>query len=131
MYLQQLVKTDLGGVGYLVGDTDTNVCAVVDPPLELVDDILELVAANGMRVISVIESHLHTDSVSGCMELARRTGAIIYTHELAIVDYPHQKLTDGIFRFFSARGASMTSASHQEEPLMSPAANTLMVRRYL
>lgn len=131
MYLQQLVKTDLGGVGYLVGDTDAAVCAVVDPPLDMVDDILELVAAKGMRVISVIESHLHTEAVSGCRELARRTGAIISTHELARVDYPHQKLTDGIFRFFSARGAPSTSVSHQEEPLMSPEATTLMVRRYL
>ena len=52
MYLQQLVKTDPGCVVYLVGDTDAAVCAVVDPPLDMVDDILELVAAKGMRVIS-------------------------------------------------------------------------------
>jgi predicted ester cyclase len=131
MYLQQLVKEVLGGVGYLVGDTDAAVCAVVDPRLDMVEDILELVAAKGMRIIAVIESHLHADSVSGCRELARRTGATIYTHELAVADYPHQKLTDGVFRLFSARGASMASVTHQDEPLMSPEANTVMVRHYL
>jgi predicted ester cyclase len=131
MYLQPLFKEDLGGVGYLIGDTDAAICAVVDPRLDMVEDILELVAAKGMRVIAVIESQLHADAVTGSRELARRTGASIYVHERAVVDYPHQKLIDGIFRFFSAWGASTTSASHQEEQLMSPEANTVMVRRYL
>jgi predicted ester cyclase len=131
MYLQQLVKTDQGCIGYLVGDTDAAVCAVVDPPLDMVDDILELVAAKGMRIISVIESHLHTDAVSGSRELARRSGATIYTHEQAAVDYPHQQLPDGIFRFFSTSESLTTSDSHQEEPVMSPEAHTIMVHRYL
>ena len=131
MYLQQLVKEDLGGVGYLVGDTDTAVCAVVDPRLDMVEDILELVAAKEMRVISVIESQLHADSVSGSRELARRTGATIYVHEQAAVDYPHQKLPDGIFRLFSASGASTTRLTDQGEPAMSPEANALLVGRYL
>jgi hypothetical protein len=41
MYLQQLFNTDQGRACYLVGDTDAAVCAVVDPPLDMVDDILE------------------------------------------------------------------------------------------
>ncbi len=131
MYLQQLVKEDLGCASYLVGDTNTAVCVVVDPPLDLVDDILDLVEARGMRVIAVIESHLHADPTPGCRELARRTGASIYMHELAATDYPHQKLTDGIFRLFSAKGVSTTSLAHQGAPLLSPEAYTVLVRRYL
>jgi predicted ester cyclase len=131
MYLQQLVKEDLGGAGYLVGNTDAAVCAVVDPRLDMVEDILELVAAKGMRITAVIESHLHADSVSGCRELARRTGATIYVHERAAVDYPHQQLPDGIFRLSSATGGSMTRLTHQGEPVMSPEANSILVHRYL
>ena len=131
MYLQQLAKEDLGGVGYLVGDSDAAICAIVDPRLDMVEDILELVAVKGMRITAVIESHWHADFVSGSRELARRTGATIYTHELAAVDYPHQKLTDGIFRLFSTRGVSTTNTSQQGEQLMAPEANAAMVRRYL
>ena len=131
MYLQQLVKKDQGGVGYLVGDRDTAVCVVVDPPLDMVDDILERVTAKGMRITAVIESHVHADPVSGCKELARRTGATIYVHELAVVDYPHQKLSDGIFRLFSTRGASPRGVSHPGASLVSAEANTALVRRYL
>ena len=70
MYLQPLVKADLSVAGYLIGDTDAAVCAVVDPPLDMIDDILERAAAKGMRITAVIESHVHADSVSGSRELA-------------------------------------------------------------
>lgn len=41
MYFKQLVKEDLGCASYLVGDTDAGVCAVVDPRLDMIEDILE------------------------------------------------------------------------------------------
>jgi hydroxyacylglutathione hydrolase len=95
MYFKQLVKEDLGCASYLVGDTDAAICAVVDPRLDMVEDILELVAAKGMRLTAVIETHLHADHLSGQRELARRTGATIYVHALAGVAYPHTPLHDG------------------------------------
>ena len=127
MYL----KEDLGGVGYLVGDTDVAICAIVDPPLDTIDDIMDRAAAKGMRITAVIESQVSADAGAGSRELARRTGATIYVHERAAVAYPHQKLPDGIFRFFCAREALPTSASLQEEPLMSLEANIALARRYL
>ena len=131
MYLQQLVKKDQGCASYLVGDSDTAVCAIVDPPLDMIDDILELVAAKGIRITAVIESHVHADVVSGSRELARRAGATLYVHERAAVDYPHQKLPDGIFHLFSTSRASPRGVSHPGASLLSAEANTALVRRYL
>ena len=74
MYFKQLVKEDLGCASYLVGCTNAEVCAVVDPRLDMVDDILELTASKGMRVTAVIETHNHADHISGHGEIARRTG---------------------------------------------------------
>lgn len=95
MFFKQLVKEDLGCASYIVGCTNAGVCAVVDPRLDMVDDILELTAARDLQVTAVIETHNHADHVSGHGELARRTGAEIYIHEQAGVDYPHKKLKDG------------------------------------
>ena len=75
MYFKQLVKEDLGCASYMVGCLNKGVCAVVDPRLDMVDDILELAAAKGMRVQAVIETHNHADHISGHGEIARRTGA--------------------------------------------------------
>jgi len=85
MYFKQLVKEDLGCASYMVGCLNAGECAVIDPRLDMVDDILELAAAKGMRVTSVIETHNHADHISGHGEIARRTGATIYVHELANV----------------------------------------------
>jgi hydroxyacylglutathione hydrolase len=95
MYFKQLVKEDLGCASYIVGCTNAGVCAVVDPRLDMVDEILELAGQKDMRVTAVIETHNHADHVSGHGELARRTGATVYVHELAHVAYPHEELRDG------------------------------------
>ena len=95
MYFKQLVKEDLGCASYIVGCVNAAVCAVVDPRLDMVDDILELAAARNMRIVAIIETHNHADHISGHGELARRTGAPIYVHEQAGAAYPHKKLKDG------------------------------------
>jgi len=95
MYFKQLVKEDLGCASYIVGCTNAGVCAVVDPRLDMVDDILELAVAKGMRVTAVIETHNHADHISGHGEIARRTGATVCIHELAEAGYPHENLKDG------------------------------------
>src|SRR6266550_348745 len=95
MYFKQLVKEDLGCASYIVGCTNAGVCAVIDPRLDMVDDILDLAEAKQMQVTAVIETHTHADHVSGHGEIARRTGATIYIHELAEAGYPHKKLKDG------------------------------------
>ena len=95
MYFKQLVKEDLGCASYIVGCPDAGICAVVDPRLDMVDEILALTSAKGLRVTAVIETHNHADHISGHGELAERSGARVYVHEQADVAFPHQKLKDG------------------------------------
>ncbi|HEY1350590.1 MAG TPA: rhodanese-like domain-containing protein [Ktedonobacteraceae bacterium] len=95
MYFKQLVKEDLGCASYIVGCSSAGICAVVDPRLDMVDDILTLTSTSGLQVSAVIETHTHADHVSGHGELAERTGACIYVHALADVAFPHRQLLDG------------------------------------
>ncbi|HZS78701.1 MAG TPA: MBL fold metallo-hydrolase [Ktedonobacteraceae bacterium] len=95
MYFKQIVKEDLGCASYIVGCPNAGVCAVIDPRLDMVDEILSLADAKGMKVAAVIETHNHADHISGHGEIARRTGADIYVHEQAGVSYPHKTVKDG------------------------------------
>lgn len=95
MYFKQLVKEDLGCASYIVGCSNAGTCAVIDPRLDMVDEILALTSARGLRVTAVIETHNHADHISGHGDLAERTGAPIYVHEQADVAFPHEKLKDG------------------------------------
>jgi hydroxyacylglutathione hydrolase len=116
MYFKQLVKEDLGCASYIVGCTSAGACAVVDPRLDMVEDILGLVAAQGMHVSAVIETHTHADHISGHGEIARRSGATIYVHELAGAAYPHTDLRDGDqLRFGVARIRVIHTPGHRPE----------------
>ena len=116
MYFKQLVKEDLGCASYIIGCTNAGTCAIIDPRLDMVDDILELTAAKGLQIKAVIETHNHADHVSGHGELSHRTGAEIYIHEQAGVKYPHKTLKDGDeLQFGVARLRVIHTPGHRPE----------------
>jgi hydroxyacylglutathione hydrolase len=125
MYFKQFVKEDLGCASYLVGCTTEGVCAVIDPRLDMVDEILAAANAKGMEVKAVIETHNHADHISGHGEIARRTGAEIYVHEAAGVEYPHKNLKDGDeLRFGVAKLRVMHTPGHRPEHIALAVADT-------
>jgi hydroxyacylglutathione hydrolase len=68
---------------------------VCDPHIDHVDEYLALAEAAGAGIGHVFETHVQADHVSGALELARRTGAKVYVHESAEVDFPHVDVRDG------------------------------------
>jgi glyoxylase-like metal-dependent hydrolase (beta-lactamase superfamily II)/rhodanese-related sulfurtransferase len=125
LYFKQLVKEDLGCASYIVGCTSEGVCAVIDPRVDMVDDILELTATKGLQVKAVIETHNHADHISGHGELSRRTGADIYVHERAGVTYPHKDLKDGDeLQFGVARLRIVHTPGHRPEHIALTVSDT-------
>ena len=51
---------------YLIGDRDTRECMVVDPAWA-VDELVDLVAADDMKLTGVLATHYHPDHVGGSM----------------------------------------------------------------
>ena len=84
----------LSQASYLIGDETTGRAAVVDPRRD-VQDYLDDAAASGLSIDYVIETHVHADFLSGHLELAAATGAVIVYGEAADVHFPHRKVTDG------------------------------------
>ncbi len=75
---------------YLVGDRDTRECVVIDPAWA-VDDLLDLVEADGMKVVGALATHYHPDHVGGTMygftvegaaRFVARAGAKLHCHRL-------------------------------------------------
>lgn len=94
MYAQQFFVEGLGCSSYLVGCEAHGVAAVIDPDRE-VNKYIEAARGRGLQITHVIETHLHADHVSGNTDLAERTGADIYLHELAQAEFSHRPLKDG------------------------------------
>jgi DMSO/TMAO reductase YedYZ molybdopterin-dependent catalytic subunit/rhodanese-related sulfurtransferase/glyoxylase-like metal-dependent hydrolase (beta-lactamase superfamily II) len=94
MILTQHYLACLSHASYLIGDETTGRAVVVDPRRD-VDVYLQEAAEKGLRIERVIETHIHADFLSGHLELADRTGAVISYGEGADVDFPFEPLQDG------------------------------------
>ena len=73
-------------VSYIVADPETRVCAIIDPVLDydpsggrtstpLADKMLKAIAAAGLRVEWIIDTHVHADHLTAAAYLKRATGA--------------------------------------------------------
>jgi DMSO/TMAO reductase YedYZ molybdopterin-dependent catalytic subunit/rhodanese-related sulfurtransferase/glyoxylase-like metal-dependent hydrolase (beta-lactamase superfamily II) len=94
MILTQHYLACLSHASYLIGDETTGRAAVVDPRRDI-DVYLEQAAEHGLRIERVIETHVHADFLSGHLELAERTGAVISYGAGAEVSFPIEPLHDG------------------------------------
>jgi hydroxyacylglutathione hydrolase len=92
MYFRQFYLGCLAHASYLIGSKGE--AAVVDPRRD-VDEYLAEAEAQGLRILWVLETHLHADFVSGHRELAERTGATIVFGRQAEAAFPHHAVGDG------------------------------------
>src|SRR6266545_1018286 len=95
MIFRQVLYPDTGCASYVLGCLSEEKLAIVDPHEALVDDYLDVARRAESPIVAIIETHVHADHRSGAMALAERTGAPIYVHAAADVDYPHQAVAGG------------------------------------
>ena len=115
MHFRQFYVGCLSHASYLIGDEGEAV--VVDPSRD-VDMYLEEAETHGMKITTILETHLHADFVSGHRELAARTGATIGVSARAEAGYPHRPLRDGDeIKFGRARLKVLETPGHTPESL--------------
>ncbi len=75
MIFRQLFDKESSTYTYLVADEKTGEAALVDPVVEHVERDLKLVSELGLRLVSVFDTHVHADHVTGAGKLRDRTSA--------------------------------------------------------
>ena len=68
---------------------------LIDPVMEQVDEYLKVLGQNHLRLIKVVDTHLHADHFTGMSELRRLTGCINCAHEKNQSEKLAQRLSDG------------------------------------
>lgn len=84
----------LSQASYFIGDETTGRAVVVDPRRDI-DAYLEQAQQHGLCIERVVETHIHADFLSGHLELAAATGAVICYGKGADVEFPIEPLRDG------------------------------------
>ena len=95
LWFRQYYLGCLSHASYVVGDTGSGRAVVVDPQRDIAQYLADA-ESNGLRIERVIETHLHADFLSGHLELAEATGAVIsYGHAASgRLEYPVELLDD-------------------------------------
>ena len=94
MIFTQYYLDCLSQASYLVGDAGSGEAVCIDPRRDI-EEYLEDAAAQGLRIVGVINTHFHADFVSGHLELAEATGAWIGYGTAAQADFEVRPLADG------------------------------------
>ena len=94
MIFTQYYLDCLSQASYLIGDDTTGRAVVVDPRRD-VDEYVRDAGAAGLTIELVIETHFHADFLSGHLELAAATGAVIAYSSVAETEFESRKLADG------------------------------------
>jgi glyoxylase-like metal-dependent hydrolase (beta-lactamase superfamily II)/rhodanese-related sulfurtransferase len=94
MFFRQYNLDCLSLFSYMIGDTTTGRAVVVDPQRDISQYVADATAA-GLRIERVIETHFHADFLSGHLELAEATGAVVSYGSAAKPDFPIDPLDHG------------------------------------
>lgn len=92
MFIQQFFVPGLAHSSYLLGGA--SLCAIVDPRRD-VGLYLDAAAAMGMKITHILQTHLHADFVSGHIDLAELTGAVIVAPKSAQCNFNHLPVAEG------------------------------------
>jgi hydroxyacylglutathione hydrolase len=88
LYLKQMELGPMQNFVYLIGDTATRDCVVVDPAWEI-DAILDEIQSDDMRLTGMLVTHTHQDHVGGHLfghdipgiaQVLERSPAKVYVH---------------------------------------------------
>src|SRR5215472_5628219 len=94
MILRQYLHVDPVAASYLYGCGGRAAAAVVDPIGEI-GPYIDAADETGMRILYVIDTHLHADHISSGRDLARATGADYVLFADAQVAFPFRGVRDG------------------------------------
>lgn len=91
----QLFETESSTYTYLIADKQSKEAAIIDPVLNTVDRDLKLIDELGLRLMYVLDTHIHADHITGAAEIRNRTHAKTAVSQTALVQCVDIPLEDG------------------------------------
>ena len=88
MLLKYFYDEALAHASYMVGCQRSNEAMIVDPGRDI-EQNLAMAEREKMKIVSVAETHVHADYVSGARELADRVNAKLYLSDEGPADWKY------------------------------------------
>src|SRR5207253_10491982 len=94
MIFRQLFDSVSGTYSYLLASRHGGEALILDPVLEKADRYCQLLRELDLRLVKVVDTHLHADHVTGLGELRDRTHCVTIVGEQSKVDVVAMRVAD-------------------------------------
>ncbi len=95
MIFRQLFHTETCTYTYLLASRRGSEALLIDPVFERVDRYMQLLDELELKLVKVLDTHVHADHITGMGELRNRTKCVTVMGEQAAVDVVSMRVTDG------------------------------------
>ena len=94
MIFRQLFDSVSSTYTYLIGSRAGGEALIIDPVLEKVDSYIKLLEQLDVKLVKVIDTHIHADHISGIAELRDRTNCITIMGDATKADVVSMRVAD-------------------------------------
>src|SRR5260370_33143713 len=109
----QLFEHETSSLTYVLADDATQSALIIDPVLETVARDLQLLRELELDLRHILETHLHSDHITGAAPLPAATGARVAVVRARRIRGAYAYSADGTSWFLEAAGiACMTTPGH-------------------
>jgi sulfur dioxygenase len=113
MIFHQLFDPESSTFTYVVGDEDTRDAVIIDPVLGQEARDLALVRSEHLRLVWILDTHVHADHVTGANALKSRTGAMTGVGEgCGTVGYDHPIVDGEVISFGNETLKAISTPGH-------------------
>ena len=95
LIFHQLFEKETSSYTYLLADKTTKEAIIIDPVVDMADRDEKLIKELGLKLLYVLDTHVHADHVTASGELRKRTGAKVALSSAYKVDCPDILLNEG------------------------------------
>jgi len=94
MIFKQLFDSVSSTYTYVISSGIGREALIIDPVLEKTDDYIKILTELDLKLVKVIDTHLHADHISGLRELQKRTKCLIIMGEQTKSEVVNLKIKD-------------------------------------
>ena len=95
MIFKQIFETESSTYTYLIASAKGREAVIIDPVIENVDNYIKILGELDLKLVKVIDTHIHADHVTGATKLKQATNCTTLMGEHTPADAVEIKVKDG------------------------------------
>ena len=95
MIFKQIFDTESSAYTYLIASSKGREAVIIDPVIENVDNYIKILGELDLKLVKVIDTHIHADHVTGATKLKKATNCTTLMGEHTPADAVEIKVKDG------------------------------------